>query len=518
MTLAQITLKGIVPSAHQIAIGAAVVHTQDHIQVQATAGAGKSWTLEWLCEVISQNMTGKVLVCAFNRDIAQELSARLRRFGNVECKTINSLGNSILNWRRNGRVQPTGKRMDLDPRKLQTHAAKRCKLDPHTGRPTETEIFSDLCTLCEVACSQMIDPADSMALLAAVRRQGKALRNGDAAFDRLPALMLSLQQDTTCFDFREQTYLPVALDMAAWGYDFVLVDEAQDLNECQMQLISKVLKRTGRLITVGDRWQSIYGFRGADPAAMDELRDRFSMRRLTLPVTFRCPAAVVRCAQAIADPSIIVAADNAAEGIVEDRSEEDYDRTIAELEADDLVLCRANAPLVGPALQLIAEGRKATIKGKDIGRTLITIIRDLKPRGLRDLATRLDKWLDKELKKAEKDENYTLAALREDQYDVLTMLIRNTEGNRVEDVTSKIDAIFQEDVRGVVFSSIHKSKGLEADRVVLLAPELLPHPMACKSTDPVMREQNLQQEKNLHYVAVTRSKDTLITQPLPDDY
>ena len=47
--------------------------------------------------------------------------------------------------------------------------------------------------------------------------------------------------------------------------DYVLVDECQDLNRCQIKIIERILKRdkfsenyTGRLIAVGDRFQQIF--------------------------------------------------------------------------------------------------------------------------------------------------------------------------------------------------------------------------------------------------------------------
>jgi superfamily I DNA/RNA helicase len=53
----------------------------------------------------------------------------------------------------------------------------------------------------------------------------------------------------------------------------------------------------------------------------------------------------------------------------------------------------------------------------------------------------------------------------------------------------------------VTLSSIHRAKGLEADNVVILEPELL----AARARDP----EAFQQEKNLLYVALTRAKNHL---------
>ena len=57
----------------------------------------------------------------------------------------------------------------------------------------------------------------------------------------------------------------------ACGYDHILVDEFQDTNPLQIRML-RALKGDGKLFFVGDRKQSIYGFRGADVAVGDDFR------------------------------------------------------------------------------------------------------------------------------------------------------------------------------------------------------------------------------------------------------
>ena len=56
---------------------------------------------------------------------------------------------------------------------------------------------------------------------------------------------------------------------------------------------------------------------------------------------------------------------------------------------------------------------------------------------------------------------------------------------------------------GSVLSTIHRAKGLEANRVFILQPDLLRRPRGRAAWQ-------MEQEHNLHYVALTRSKNTLI--------
>ena len=88
-----------------------------------------------------------------------------------------------------------------------------------------------------------------------------------------------------------------------------------------------------------------------------------------------------------------------------------------------------------------------------------------------------------------------------------TCIIYFTENQETLDgVISSIEKLFSDDeTNGIKLSSIHKAKGLEANRVFLLQPEgaSIPHPMAKTSWQ---REQ----EFNLLYVAITRAIDELV--------
>lgn len=71
---------------------------------------------------------------------------------------------------------------------------------------------------------------------------------------------------------------PEVLTRSAERYKFFLVDEFQDTNGLQRQLLErlalqKARRESANLFIVGDRKQSIYGFRGADVAVFSEMTD-----------------------------------------------------------------------------------------------------------------------------------------------------------------------------------------------------------------------------------------------------
>jgi superfamily I DNA/RNA helicase len=88
-----------------------------------------------------------------------------------------------------------------------------------------------------------------------------------------------------------------------------------------------------------------------------------------------------------------------------------------------------------------------------------------------------------------------------ERYETIAEVMK--ECKTVEELVTKLTTLFSDDNIGVVFSSVHRAKGLEAERVFLYKEnELMPHPKA-------KTEQELIQEDNLIYVARTRSKDSI---------
>ena len=56
-------------------------------------------------------------------------------------------------------------------------------------------------------------------------------------------------------------------------YKYVLVDEFQDLSECRKKFLAQILHPDSRLFAVGDDWQSIYRFTGSNSMVMKEFLD-----------------------------------------------------------------------------------------------------------------------------------------------------------------------------------------------------------------------------------------------------
>ena len=84
------------------------------------------------------------------------------------------------------------------------------------------------------------------------------------------------------------------------GYDMVMVDEFQDASQSRARLVKALLDGPGRhLLAVGDDWQSINRFAGADISVMAEFEQWFGAGpTLRLQTTFRCPQSICDTASA----------------------------------------------------------------------------------------------------------------------------------------------------------------------------------------------------------------------------
>ena len=106
-------------------------------------------------------------------------------------------------------------------------------------------------------------------------------------------LKRSLEMCSELMTFDEMLYAPLFNDVPIQCFDNVLIDEAQDSNMPRILLAERMLAPGGRLFAVGDRRQSIYGFNGADPLALQVIIERFDAT--VHPADDQFPMSARRC-------------------------------------------------------------------------------------------------------------------------------------------------------------------------------------------------------------------------------
>lgn len=76
-------------------------------------------------------------------------------------------------------------------------------------------------------------------------------------------------------------------------FPYLLLDEFQDINPVQYKVI-QLLGGTGHVFAVGDDDQSIYGFRGSQPACLKRFAEDFQARRVLLDINYRSSPEIVK--------------------------------------------------------------------------------------------------------------------------------------------------------------------------------------------------------------------------------
>jgi DNA helicase-2/ATP-dependent DNA helicase PcrA len=303
-------------------------------------------------------------------------------------------------------------------------------------------------------------------------------------------------------DFDDMLYLPLLWNLRLWQNDYVFVDEAQDTNPVRRAIARKALRPGGKMVAVGDERQAIYGFTGASHDAMDLIRQEFNCEELPLTVSYRCPKSVGRQAQKLVE--YFEVAPGAAEGSVEDLP---MAQALKEgfLTSRDAILCRQTKPLFQAAFSLIAKGVGCAILGRDIAKGLTDLIKKRKASGLPNLVSKLEAYLQREVAKhMEKGEEAKAEAVADRVACVMTVIDNLAEDERtVPGLIRKLEGLFTDGDGVLLLSTVHKAKGREWPNVAILEPDLMPSAWA-------RQEWQLQQERNLQYVAWTRCTERLM--------
>ena len=525
------------PSKYQEAILGALHHSEDNLIIQACAGSGKTTTLKMISMAIPQELS--VIALCFNKLNAEQFAKKLP--SHVEASTMHSLGFRILRERFGSVSLEQRKGNNILKEMFPELRRRRREVSQQL-----LDLVQDIETLAGFCLNTCTDPSDPGAVNAMIANYALSVNR-----QRLPEARRHCEEYlkrrrkmTTVIDFDDMIDLVVHYQLKPMrGYDVILGDEVQDWNRAQAEFVAllseaasirsehrnqltplemMLAKSQGqiaeakppepaRVILVGDRRQAIYGWRGADPASMDRLREHFSCTEMPLSVCYRCPKSVVRVAQYIVGADVIQAFDMATEGSVVLEDAGGLGNTLETVQDGDLVMCRTNAPLVMPALMLIRQRRKAVIRGRDFGKELANVVRAIdsrfRPKDMDEFRQCVRDWSWQQMRDAEADGMPPSVA--EKYHDMGECILVFAEGARnTDEVIAEIEALFSDETEGVVFSSIHRAKGLEAERCVILNPEMLPHPMAARGGASA-----LEQEHNLAYVAVTRAMKELILQP-----
>lgn len=463
-------------------------HGTDNVVVIAFAGTGKTTTA---VEGANRMPEQKIQYCAFNKSTEKELSLRLKN-PRAQAKTLHSIGLGCIRQFRTGvKILEKSERADwltgMVTNGQTPDVIKRLISKLHTKGREITPYARSYTDLVDLAYKFECEPDPD--------QWDQTLYSLEYVVNRsLEAMELASKDITRGIDFSDMIFLPVRNRWMAKTQDAVIGDEVQDWTLAQLEIMKGICR--GRMILIGDPNQAIYGFRGADCDSIARLKGELNAKEFPLTVTYRCGKVIVDLAKQFV-PSFQAAETN-PDGQITMISGE---KLVNEAQLGDFILSRVNAPLVSTAMGLLRSGKRARISGRDIGKGLQTLVRKLvKGAAANSVPVFLERvsiWEQREIHRYEAAKKPEKVEFVKDQ---ALMLVELSDGAKsVSEIGERIKTLFTDDGLGqagvITCSSVHRAKGLEADRVFILRDTL---------------KRYNQEELNIIYVAITRAKKHLI--------
>ena len=482
------------PTKEQETILDAVQNGTRNLTVSAVAGSGKTTTI-----VHATRLAGSgVGFAAFNSHIVDELRERLG--STSDAVTLHSLGFRILRSHRPSIYLDKDKvRTKLKTLFPQHHreGSKQWK-----GRYFLKDEYASLGDVVNICRQQYEFPTGDgvKTIRDACYRQNVDLPphkdDQEEIWELANEATREVMDDTTTCDYADQLAMPLHHGWVRPQYQTLFIDEAQDLSPVQHLL---GLGSGERIVGVGDPFQSIMGFAGADINSFPNMIQRLSETargNTTLPLSccFRCPASHLEVAQILVPG--IMPKPNTEAGIIDNATSVTMVETAT---AGDMVLCRNTAPLIELAFRFMREGRPVIVRGRSLGDGLKSIVRKLRAKTITQLIDSLSRWKAQQVENLESGDGSNEDAIQRVLDQAGSLAVLAYESKTVEELDQKIDMLFGDGSSKelICLSTIHKAKGLEAERVWVYEPGLMPS------------RPGLQQELNLLYVALTRSKREL---------
>lgn len=469
----------IIWSSYQKDIFRNISKENGHLVVEALAGSSKTTTIIESFKYVPKGK--KIIAIAFNKIIQKELEQRSPSY--VTALTFHSVGLRAIK-RRFGDVVIDDYKISNIIRDL-------------FGKDIDYELINSLADTVSYCKYSLSDTSDKI--------EDIMYKFGIDTFDLeapefIKNVIQILKEDkkqTNIIDYNDMCWFPFVYNLDLGVYDYVFVDEVQDINASQAFIAKKLCNPVdGRIIATGDALQNIYSWRLSDTAFMEELKSTDNAKILSLPITYRCPKKIVELVKPWAND--FQCPDTAKEGNIQ---EINVNKLYDIAKPGCFVLSRTNAPLIKICLNFIRNGIPANIRGRDIGKQLGNLLRKSKKKRIDAFLSWLDKYKDSEIEKLQKRRISTDSLM--DRYECLKTLCE--ECKTVEEVQQKINELFNDtdEHKMVICSSTHKAKGLQRNNVFLLK---WTYRMWFDNAEFIEKPN---EEINIAYVACTRTQDNL---------
>jgi DNA helicase II / ATP-dependent DNA helicase PcrA len=281
--LHQDVLEGLNPEQQQV-----VDSEKRAVVIQAGPGTGKTRTLTAkIAHLVSKKGLdpGCVLALTFTNKAAKELNKRIEKYLPASSDPVLSATFHAFCLKLLKEYKEFNAILLDDEQRL---ALVREAMGKRAGKVAR---FDHLISLCK---QRLLLAEDD---LASVLKEEKPPEN----FKKVYEAYLSLCRQTNMADFEDLILLTLEMFRQDQGllkdiqnrYQYVFVDEVQDLNFAQYELV-RLLSKEGYITAIGDPDQSIYGFRGSDNRYFKQFELDFpDCRKFTLTRNYRSEQSIL---------------------------------------------------------------------------------------------------------------------------------------------------------------------------------------------------------------------------------
>ena len=288
-----------IPNSHQLAGFDAFKNTTNHLLFSAVAGSGKSTTLLELLKFIPAGK--RVIFLAFNKSIQLELQGKVS--SSIEVKTLHGKGSEICF--ANFPLLKTAKKK-IEPQKTilwLNHWLAKPENQYHIenlGTEKESTIFyykMNISKIYDYMRLNLVSKQEEIEEL--VDRY-----NIDVMADEIEVAVkvydyFKNTDNHFTIDFADMLWLPYIRHKTFPTYDYVFVDECQDLSTVQIEMVFKLAGPKGRMIFCGDKKQQLYAFASADVMAWEKICNIPNITILPLGYNYRCGKDIVGLAKTL---------------------------------------------------------------------------------------------------------------------------------------------------------------------------------------------------------------------------
>jgi superfamily I DNA/RNA helicase len=488
----------------------AIIQSTGHIKINAVAGSGKTTTIIEYARARPEDQ--RILYIAFNKSVRLEAIKRFadEGLGHVQVETAHSLAYKYIVPQYQYRIKAQGYKTNeiVDLLGLQAAGEK------HAAYIVANHINKFMAYFCN-SDKQKVSELNYLDVV--TDPKAKVFVNNYYPYIEKQTRMLLGKMDKGEIEITHDFYLKkFQLSCPALPYDYILFDEGQDASGAMLDVF---FKQAATKVIVGDTHQQIYGWR----YAINSL-EKAEFKTYNLSTSFRF-------SQDISNLAMEVLARKKQLG--------DFDQVTitgkgkSKGTKTQASLARTNLGLLIHAIQYISENTKVKriyFEGNinsytyaDEGASLYDVlnlynykydrIRDPLIKSMKDIAE-LEEYIDK---------------TGEAQLGMMVEIVKEYE-NEIYDILKELKEKHvdndQREKAEMIFSTVHRCKGLEYD-IVHLVNDFLTDDKLTKLIDkqkeeaekteaeqPVIDLAKLHEEINVLYVAITRTKTRLY---IPED-